>query len=79
MTLTNLGNRNDIIVTLEACEPMELMRNPTEFKVWIRQLKGNYWPLVDIRGKQEEVYKYIELHWDKDVADQMIYGTGPYA
>jgi hypothetical protein len=67
---------SEITIILEACEPMELMRNPTEKEVWIRQLKGYYWPLVEIRGKESEVYDYIELYWDRDVADQMVYGVG---
>ena len=70
---------HEITVCLEACEPMELMRDPMQQKVWIRQRPGNYWPLVEIRGADEEVWKFIELHWDRDVADQMVYGTGPNA
>ncbi len=63
-------------IIIEACEPMELMRFPTSERVWIRQLRGRHWPEVEIRGEPEEIHKFIELHWDKDVADQMVYQTG---
>ena len=65
------------LVCLEACEPMELMRGPTDQRVWIRQLRGDRWPLIEIRGQEHEIWHFINLHWDRDVADQMVYGTGP--
>jgi hypothetical protein len=56
------------------------MRTPTEYKVWFRMLdESHYWPVIEVRGEQEQVYKFIELHWDKDVADATVYNTGPFA
>ena len=61
-------------VTLEACEPMELMRNPFEQKVWIKLNPSprNWWPEVEIRGEYEEVYNFVEIHWGSEEADLAV-------
>lgn len=70
---------NKITVELEGCEPMELLRYAMQQDVWIRWRNTHHWPMIEIRGEEEEVWKFIEMHWDTDVADQMVYGTGPLA
>ena len=65
-------------VTIEAVEPMELMRSATREKVWFRLLPASWhWPEVEIRGEQEEIYKFISLHWGEEEADARIYDRGP--
>lgn len=68
----------EITVTLDACNADDLMRGPTERKVWIRRIDGDsYWPQIEIRGESSEVWHYIDLHWSKDEADYYVYGDGP--
>jgi len=65
----------EITVTIDACEPTELMRHPTEYGVWIRLLpvsQHSGWEEVQIRGEPVQVWNYIRYHWDKDVADQFV-------
>jgi hypothetical protein len=69
----------EITVCLEGCEPMELMRNATSRNVWFRWKETEYWPLIEIKGIDEEVWGFIKDHWDEDVADQMVYNEGPLA
>ena len=66
-------------IILEGCEPMELLRDETKQDVWFRWRGTHYWPMIEIRGEETEVWEFIEFHWDRDVADQMVYGVGPLA
>lgn len=64
----------DLIIRLEACEPMELMRNPFEQKVWIKlnPAPRNWWPEVEIRGEPLEVYGFIKDNWGVETAEGVI-------
>lgn len=56
----------DITVTLDACDPMELMRFPFKQDVYIKLLPENPrtgWMEVEIKGETKEVDKFVELHW----------------
>ena len=70
----------EITVIIEACEPMELLRFPTDFDVWFRLLPAGRsgWEELEVKGEEKEVWKFIELHWSKDTADAYVYETGPY-
>jgi hypothetical protein len=72
---------SEITVIIEACEPMELMRHPTGFDVWFRLLPigSNGWEELEIRGEDEEVWKFIEYHWSADTADAYVYEIGPFS
>lgn len=69
------------LVTIEGCEPMELLREPIKQKVWIRVIESDsYWPEIEIRGEQEEIYSFITQYWgDEDVAQYAVFGNGPLA
>jgi len=70
----------EIIRTLEACEPMELLRSETPENIWIRlEETSHYWPEVSIRGPEKAVYDFIADNWSKDTADAYFYETGPFA
>jgi hypothetical protein len=67
-----MSSTKEITVTLEACEPMELLRFPFEDNVWIKLLPGHYWEEVEIRGEPQEIWNFIELHWDREVANEYV-------
>lgn len=66
-------------VTLEACEIMELFEKPTPHDLWLRREVDDYWPMITLRGEDIVVWQYIKENWDEDVADQMVFKTGPLA
>lgn len=61
-------------IVLEAADPMELMRNPFEQRVWIKlnAPPRNWWPEVEIRGEYEQVYNFVENHWGSETANEVV-------
>lgn len=68
----------EVTVILEACEPMELLRYPFDNTVWIRNLGvpiNGHWEEIEIRGEWDEVWKFIDLHWDENTATAYLSET----
>ena len=59
-----------ITVSLEACEPMELFRNPTPADLWLRWEDGESWPTASITGPREVVAEFVRDNWGTDVWDE---------
>jgi hypothetical protein len=64
---------SEMKLEIEATEPMELLRHPMRAKVWIRHVEGGYFPLIEIRGRQEEIWRFVADHWGEDEADARIH------
>ena len=69
----------EIYVTIEATEPMELMRNECTWEVWFKNLgyvNNSYWEVIEIRGEPREIHGFISEHWSEAEADYYVYRTG---
>ena len=83
-----MNSNNDFRVTLDAVEPMELLRTPeapgsiVPMKVWVRivgapaRSPAGETP-VEIRGAKEDVLSFIATNWsDEEEAYQRGYAAG---